>query len=1037
MFLMTATEFWRKPESLDSTFGQGGIVETAINSLGDDNLSSTAIQSDGKIIAAGDIYDGSYHSLAVSRYNTDGSLDYTFGTNGIAITNIGTPAAINYYLAIQSDGKIVVAGSMYNGSDYDFLVLRFKSNGALDIAFGNNGITTTHIGSSNDIVSSVSIQSDGKIVVAGDYNSGGNNYDFAAVRFTTDGNLDNTFGTNGIVKTPIGSSNDFAESAAIQTDGKIVLAGYTNNGSAYDFAIVRYNTNGDLDNTFGTGGITTTTIGPVNSYARAVKIQDDGKIVVSGYFIDGIDYSFVTARYNSDGDLDNTFGGYGIVATPIIGSSVTIAYSMSLESDGKIITAGYSMLNSFAIFTIVRYSQDGILDSTFGANGKVISSVGQGSDIITSTSIQSDGKIIAAGSSENGSYEDFALARYDQNGDLDDTFGDSGIVTTSITTSTSTIKSLALQGDNKIVAAGYTELAGSSDNNFSLARYDEKGNLDKTFGTNGIVSTTVDSDGGQALSVVIQNDGKILAGGYSNDGSYFNYTLVRYNSDGSLDNTFGTNGGIIISSIGGASDSYLNSLALQQDGKIVAAGYSTFSGKNGFTVVRYLSNGTKDYTFGTSGYTSILLNYDLVGEQNDDRAQSVLIQDDGKILVGGYTFIGGGYAYAVVRFDSSGSIDSTFGNDGIVNTQIGNPNEYYEIDHAYSMALQSDGKIILAGSSYNGSNYDFALVRYKTNGDLDDTFGSNGIVIIPIGVGNDQCYSVKIQSDGKIIAVGKTAVNGSNDDIALVRLNSDGTLDDTFGTGGKINTNIGISDNQANEVIIQGDRIVTGGSSNSTTSQYGVFSLVGYLNDDVVPVELVTFKASLNDNHVNLNWTTATGINNLGYEIQRSQSSKIKDQNKSAGTEGWEKIGFVNGHGNSTNTNSYHFIDSKINDGVYYYRLKQIDLNGSFTYSNTVKANINAPIKFSLEQNYPNPFNPTTKIRYSIHSSPLPFGKGQGVRLEVYDMLGRDVATLIHKKQQPGNYEVTFDASKLSSGVYFYKLTSGSFVETKKMIFLK
>ena len=1007
--------------TLDSTFGQSGIVETAIKSWGSDHLSSTAIQNDGKIIAAGDFYDGSYHSFALFRYNTDGSLDNTFGTNGVVITNIGPPAIVDYYIAVQSDQKIVAAGSYYNGSDYDFIVLRYKSNGALDNSFGTNGSSTTHIGNANDIVSSVSIQSDGKIVVAGDYDSGGNNYDFTVVRFTTDGDLDNTFGTSGVVKTPIIGSSDFAKSAIIQNDGKIVVTGYTKNGSYYDFAAVRYNSNGDLDNTFGTGGIVITQIASKNLYGRSSAIQSDGKIIIAGNSYDGSDYAFVTARYQTDGSIDDTFGTDGIVSTPV-GSLTNIAYSVVLQNDGKILTAGYSIDGSKDNFTVLRYGNDGTLDDTFGTNGIVITPVGSGNDIVKSVAIQDDGKIIAAGSSEYGPYNNFAVVRYNVDGNLDNLFGTNGIVSTSISTSINVIKSLAIQSDNKIIAAGYTNLSNSSYDNFSIARYNENGKLDNTFGTDGIANAFLGTTGGQAQSVAIQNDGKIVAGGYSNNGSNFDFGLVRYNSNGSIDNTFGTNG-FLINPIG-SSDDFLNSIALQEDGKIVAAGYSRFSGAAGFSIARFKPDGTLDYTFGSGGVTAIFLNYDLVGDMGEDKAQSVSIQNDGKIVVGGYTFIGVGYAFGVVRLDTNGVIDSTFGGDGIVTTHLGTDDDF-----AHSMAIQSDGKIILAGESWNGNNYDFALVRYNTNGDLDNTFGANGKVIFPIGTGNERCYSVKIQADGKIILVGTTEVNGSNNDDVIVRLNPDGTFDDKFGANGKITTNIGLSDNYAYDVIMQGDKIIAGGSSQSTTSDYGVFTLVRYLNNDVVPVELASFTANFEDNKVRLNWTTATEINNLGYEIERYALG--------ADRQSWEKIGFVNGHGNSTNTNSYHFIDSKIKDGLYYYRLKQIDLNGSFTYSNTVEANINVPMKFTLEQNYPNPFNPTTKIKYTIQAPPnLPKGEAL-VQLKIYDILGNEVATLVNKKQQPGNYELTFNGNNLSSGVYLYKLTAGSFTATKKMILLK
>ena len=192
----------------------------------------------------------------------------------------------------------------------------------------------------------------------------------------------------------------------------------------------------------------------------------------------------------------------------------------------------------------------------------------------------------------------------------------------------------------------------------------------------------------------------------------------------------------------------------------------------------------------------------------------------------------------------------------------------------------------------------------------------------------------------------------------------------------------------------------------------------------VVPVELTSFTANTNGSNVNLNWSTGTEINNSGFEIQRLKDSKIENNKY------WEIIGFLTGNGTTTETQSYSFTDDNLGSGKYLYRLKQIDFDGTFDYSNEVEIIVNVPEKFELSQNYPNPFNPSTKIKYQIADS-------NPVSLKIYDVLGNEVASLVNEVQPTGNYEVTFDASLLSSGTYFYKLQTGDFVEVKKMILLK
>jgi hypothetical protein len=227
---------------------------------------------------------------------------------------------------------------------------------------------------------------------------------------------------------------------------------------------------------------------------------------------------------------------------------------------------------------------------------------------------------------------------------------------------------------------------------------------------------------------------------------------------------------------------------------------------------------------------------------------------------------------------------------------------------------------------------------------------------------------------------------------------------------------------------------VTGGRLN-------VNNAVMEISTPIIPVELASFAASVLNDAVELSWMTATETNNQGFEIQRSSSSTMPVQE-------WINAGYVSGFGTTTEPKSYSYIDSKLEAGSYTYRLKQIDFDGSFVYSNAIEVEVTAPNKFSLEQNFPNPFNPGTKIKFTIPNSPLSLGEGQGVRLIVYDVMGNEIATLVNEELPAGEYEVEFNAvshsglpsggvRNLSSGVYFYQLTAGTFFEAKKMILAK
>ena len=191
----------------------------------------------------------------------------------------------------------------------------------------------------------------------------------------------------------------------------------------------------------------------------------------------------------------------------------------------------------------------------------------------------------------------------------------------------------------------------------------------------------------------------------------------------------------------------------------------------------------------------------------------------------------------------------------------------------------------------------------------------------------------------------------------------------------------------------------------------------------VTPVELVSFNAKMRDNVALLDWVTATEVNNYGFEIERSKKLEVK-------SEMWEKIGFVNGNGNSNSPKDYSFVDDNVTTGKYSYRLKQIDNDGQFEYSKSIEVNLKAPKNFELNQNYPNPFNPGTTIRFSIPEA-------GNVKLNIFNSLGEEVANLVDEFREAGTYKINYDASGLSSGIYFYQLRINEFTSIKKMLLIK
>lgn len=412
---------------LDPTFGTGGKVMTDLNHSTDIAF-AVALQPDGKLVVAGTTYinnDYSGEDFAITRHNADGSLDTTFGVNGKVTTDFPGLAAVISSVVVQPDGKILVAGGAFPAFTFlgDFELVRYNPNGSLDTSFGTGGIVTTSFPGQGSYAFAVALQSDGKIIAAGtDFvnfsSDDSSNTDFALARYNSNGTLDTTFGSGGKVTTDFDTFNDDAFSVLIQSDGKIIAVGSAKNpANFYDFAAVRYLANGAIDTTFGTAGKVRTDFGMAYfDQARSAALQPDGKIVAAGttIFNTCCTQDFAVARYNSNGTLDTTFDSDGKVLIDF-GSFDQTAYKVLLQPDGKIVTVGYPNTESAdSDFLLARSNPNGSLDTTFGVGGKVRTSFGDLNGGAYGAALQPDGKIVAVGfNATNTSLGvDFALARY-------------------------------------------------------------------------------------------------------------------------------------------------------------------------------------------------------------------------------------------------------------------------------------------------------------------------------------------------------------------------------------------------------------------------------------------------------------------------------------------------------------------------------------------------------------------------------------------------------------------------------------------------
>ncbi|MFJ8631402.1 calcium-binding protein [Streptomyces sp. NPDC093568] len=386
----------------------------------------------------------------------------------------------------------------------------------------------------------------------------------------------------------------------------------------------------------------------------------------------------------------------------------------------------------------------GDLDPSFDGDGRVVTDFG-GYDESRGMALQPDGKIVTVGllqPYESGEV-DFALARYNSNGSPDPGFGTGGRVITDVRGSEDYANGVAVQADGKIVVVGRTSDPETLIPEFTVVRYNADGTLDTGFGTGGTVVTEFGTGGpAEAFSVQVQANGGIVAVGSSGA----NFALARYNGDGSLDSGFDGDGRVTTAFAGGAATAF--DVALQSDGKIVAAGragYNYPANASDFALARYNGDGSLDTGFDTDGrVTTAFADADVVG--------GVALQPDGKIVVSGFS----DFDFALARYHPTGTLDSGFSGDGKVTTDFGSGT----LDRGSDLALQSDGKIVAAGISHA----DFAVARYTLDGNLDGGFGIGGKVNTDLSNGFDTASAVALQPDGKILASGN-----AGDDRGLVR----------------------------------------------------------------------------------------------------------------------------------------------------------------------------------------------------------------------------------------------------------------------------
>jgi uncharacterized delta-60 repeat protein len=401
----------------------------------DDTATALAVQPDGAIVAAGWSSPGYYEpsNFALARYLPDGRRDPAFGTDGKVLTDFDSRSDWAVAVALARDGGIVAAGDTAPiGSAAQFALARYLPDGRLDGSFGTGGKVVTGFGARYEPATAhaMAVQADGRIVVAG-----GASGDFALARYLPDGRLDAGFGDNGRVLTDLGADAEWISAIAADSAGRIVAVGVSSPlMGPGDLALVRYEPDGRLDPSFGDGGRVLTDLSGNDDAAQAMAIQDDGRIVVAGSTeppAADLANAIALVRYQPDGGLDSSFGAGGTVVTKLSPDSDDVAYGMTIAPGGSIVVAGASdTFDESSGIVLLRFTPDGVLDSSFGERGTVRTSFDAGTPFASALTLATGGSLVAAGGSSDSDSSDFALARFSPDGRADPSFGVAGKVLT-------------------------------------------------------------------------------------------------------------------------------------------------------------------------------------------------------------------------------------------------------------------------------------------------------------------------------------------------------------------------------------------------------------------------------------------------------------------------------------------------------------------------------------------------------------------------------------------------------------------------------
>jgi uncharacterized delta-60 repeat protein len=759
LFLGISHNLLSQVGTLDSSFGNGGIATSPFMSNGDDEAKDVKIQSDGKIVVGGIRSGGLTNDFLIARYLSNGALDTTFGIGGFVKQDINGDDDNLNKIFIQNDGKILAIGSGKLGAQHHGIVVRYNQNGTIDNSFGVNGIfhLVSPDSDSDYFFLGIDVYND-NIYISGHYiyrYTVHVTQDAMICKINMSGILDETFGirtdgwadqnayandikvlSNSLIHTyyltnfaggaryqsrdlsgnKLGEyytyDGSFGTYIGVQSNGKIII-GFSG------FRVVRFNSNNVIDVTFGINGVTSSQVTGSHFRDRSIVLPNDKILSVGSVYTDVKNKNVQLVMRNEDGTLDTSFDVDGKLIYDINGKS-DVANAAASISNNQFVVVGYTENDSEKDFFISKFNVDGSIDSSFGNNGTVISDFSESIDSGIQHVVLNNGKIVVAVQS---SHKNFNLIGFNPDGTLDTTFGTNGKVSTTISTiNNDNISVLLLDQNQKIWAFSH----------FGVARYNTDGSLDVTFGNNGIFSSVFEVDYAKMKNAAVQNDGKFIIGISDSSSSAY---LKRFNANCSVDTSFGNNGKAVFPNI---ANNYITSLKVLSDNSIIVSagdrvynlnsngvfnnsfggglGYALgdtydkinfnldvfLNGKilthRGSIIRKYLNNGLLDPSFSEDGQVEV-----------NFQDFSIFAQPDNKVILTYKKGLDGDFNFVITRLNEDGSTDTTFGTNGSTEVDYGGKNNYGTFVSLY------DDKILVTGTLIKSNNQDVALYRFNND----------------------------------------------------------------------------------------------------------------------------------------------------------------------------------------------------------------------------------------------------------------------------------------------------------------------------------